>query len=298
MGGGTSPEGPRRRRNGQHLVDAAQREIENSTETGKEAMVERAEREVNQAALRLANLDKPAPPPGTVIYQGGQYRIAWGPAQTRFGFKAKLTPVNGGADKWARPDEYQTAPRPLAPAELAEAVGAETARLEAARTALEQVRIAAQSYQVPADHWSRVQLANRQKDLAEKQRQLAQAEAAAQNVQQTALQQWKEQYEAAPTHQTEEHHLIGGAVMRYWNPLKDATFIRNSIYTTADTKTGQRVVGIDIPGNRIRALLDRISGGQSTVNAEQLHDDVLKNRTPYTLEGGIQVRRGRGRGRT
>ena len=29
------------------------------------------------------------------------------------------------------------------------------------------------------------------------------------------------------------------------------------------------------------------------MNAEQLHDDVLKNGTPYTLEGGIQVRRGR-----
>ena len=51
--------------------------------------------------------------------------------------------------------------------------------------------------------------------------------------------------------------------MKYWNPLKDATFIRNSNYTTADTKTGQRVVGIDIPGNRIRALLDRISGARA-----------------------------------
>jgi hypothetical protein len=104
---------------------------------------------------------------------------------------------------------------------------------------------------------------------------------------------WKEEYDAAPSHITVEHHLIGGAVMRYWNAIKEATCIRHSIFTTVDSKTGQRVVGIDIPPARIKDLIARITGGASMVDANQLYSDVLKNGMSYTLEGNIQVRQGR-----
>jgi RNAse (barnase) inhibitor barstar len=80
--------------------------------------------------------------------------------------------------------------------------------------------------------------------------------------------------------------------MRYWNALRDASGFSN-IYTTTDSKTGQRVVGVDIPADQISPLIARIEGGASTVNARQLMLDVLANNTKYTLEGGIQVRRAR-----
>jgi hypothetical protein len=108
-----------------------------------------------------------------------------------------------------------------------------------------------------------------------------------------AKERWKEQYEAAPTHISIEHHLIGGAVMRYWNPIKEVAYVRDSIFTTVDSNTRQRVVGVKIPAGAIGKLISRITGGKSTVNASQLHTDVLRNGLTYTLEGNIQVRRGR-----
>jgi hypothetical protein len=141
--------------------------------------------------------------------------------------------------------------------------------------------------------WSKREIERQEKKLETLRPQLAEAEKRAADTEAWAKEQWAQQYEAAPTHSTVEHHLIGGAVMKYWNPIKDASFIRNSIFSTTDSKTGQRVVGVQIPANRINPLVDRISGGRSTVTPSQLHDDVLRNGTPYTLERNIRVRQGR-----
>jgi len=152
---------------------------------------------------------------------------------------------------------------------------------------------AAKKYEMPADSWQRRSVSASKKDLDEQQAALAPLTEILKDPQKWAREQWKAAYDAAPTHNTYHHHLIGGAVLRFWNPLKEAAFIRNSIYTTTDSKTGQRVVGIDVPPARIRALLDRISGGRSTVDTQQLHNDVMINNMTYTLENNIQVRRGR-----
>ncbi len=151
----------------------------------------------------------------------------------------------------------------------------------------------AQKAELPENHWTRVSVAKAEKKLEAAQAALAEAETIATNPMKWAKAQWKEMYEAGPSHTTVERHLIGGAVMRWWNPIKEAAYVRNSIFTTADTKTGQRVVGIDIPDTAIGNLLNRITGGGSTVNAEQLEADILRNNLEYTLEGNIQVRRGR-----
>lgn len=137
------------------------------------------------------------------------------------------------------------------------------------------------------------QVAPRHAQLQNLQQELGEVNAATDNPEQWARDRWKELYEASPAHITEPHHLIGGAVMRWWNPIKDSTFVRNSIFTTSDSKTGQRVVGIDIPADRIGDLLNRITGGGSTVDVNQLYTDVLRNGLTYQLEGGIQVRQGR-----
>ncbi len=174
-----------------------------------------------------------------------------------------------------------------------EPVAADRKRLDDEITRREAALEEARNFKLPETAWQVRSVENAKKSLEEAKKPLAEAEKIAADPEKHAMDLWKKAYDAAPTHITQEHHLIGGAVMRFWNPIRDATFIRNSIYTTNDTKSGQRVVGIDIPAARISALLDRISGGRSTVNVLQLHDDVLRNGTRYTLENNIQVLRGR-----
>ena len=141
--------------------------------------------------------------------------------------------------------------------------------------------------------WARESVGYAQKDVEARKVTVANAQAIADDPMKWAKDRWKEQYDASPSHIIVPHHLIGGAVMRWWNPIKDSTFIRNAIFTASDSKTGQRVVGIDIPPAQIKPLLARITGGASTVNADQLYDDVLKNNMAYELEGGTMVARGR-----
>ena len=135
-------------------------------------------------------------------------------------------------------------------------------------------------------------LADRQAKLEEARGALTEAQTAAGDPMAWAKSKWAEQFEAAPSHITDERHLIGGAVMRFWNPISDIVG-RPDIFTTVDSKTGKRIVGVDIPKEGIRELLQRITGNASTVNAAQLVADVLRNGLTYTLEGGIQVRPGR-----
>ena len=105
---------------------------------------------------------------------------------------------------------------------------------------------------------------------------------------------WEEQYESAPSHTSEEYHLIGGAVLRYWSAIKEASPLLD-IYTTVDTKTGRRVVGVSVMPQSVNALLARISGshGVAAVTAPQMVRDVLINGSKFTLENGIRVQRGR-----
>ena len=143
----------------------------------------------------------------------------------------------------------------------------------------------------PGATWWADGLKGAQERLQEAQTALATARAMAQDPIGWAKQRWAEQYQDAPKHTTQERHLIGGAVLRYWNPIRDVG--GHTIYTAVDSGTGQRVVGVEIDPHEIGGLLQRISGGASTVNTAQLIADVLRNNLSYTLEGGIQVRPGR-----
>lgn len=144
---------------------------------------------------------------------------------------------------------------------------------------------------LPPDNYERTDLEEARAKAENLRIRVAVAEEAAADPIEWAKREWERQYDDAPSHTTNEHHLIGGAVMRYWNPIREASQLSN-IYTTTDSKNGQRVVGVDIPAERIGQLLGRITGGASTVTPSQLRTDVLRNNLTYTLEGGIQVRRG------
>jgi hypothetical protein len=151
----------------------------------------------------------------------------------------------------------------------------------------------AKVYELPDTHYSRKNVTAAETKLKEARAALSAAEAVSKDPEEWARALWQEQYEDAPAHITEEHHLVGGAVMRWWNAIKDAAHFGNNIYTAVDSATGKRVVGVEIPAERIKQLISRVTGGGSTVSAEQLVADVLRNNLTYALEGNIQVRRGR-----
>ena len=160
--------------------------------------------------------------------------------------------------------------------------------IQKARQELQQ----ANEFQFPDDYYQNRSIASLQEKLVAAKQAMEETAAIAEDPNKWALERWDRLHDAAPTHITEQHHMIGGAVMRFWNPIREATNLGSSIYTATDSKTGRRVVGIDVPAGHIGGLLDRIRSNKSTVNAQQLYTDVLRNGLMYTLEGNIQVKRG------
>jgi hypothetical protein len=150
----------------------------------------------------------------------------------------------------------------------------------------------AKKYDAP-DSYNRARIETARESLERAEKAMEPFKDLFEDPQEWAENRWAELYEASPTHETKEHHFITGAVMKFWNPISESAHLRNSIFTATDSKTGKRVVGIDIPDGSINKLLARIEGGKSTVNAAQLEIDVLRNGTTYELETGVQVRRNR-----
>jgi hypothetical protein len=199
-----------------------------------------------------------------------------------------VSPENGNAKKVATNSLYNW--QPVAEWAAKAHADAESA-LENAKSSLEYSKRTAERY--AGQDWATSKVQRDEQAIKDAESKLADVKGAAEDTPQWARDQWEKQYAEAPAHTTKDHHLIGGAVLRWWNPIREASSQALKIYTAVDSKTGKRVVGVDIPADEIRGLLQRITGGSSTVDAGQLHTDVLKNGLNYTLEQGIQVKRGR-----
>lgn len=163
--------------------------------------------------------------------------------------------------------------------------------VDQAKNELDRAKRTAEKY--PQHDWARDGVTQAEADLKAAEKTLVEAVSSKDNVRDVAKKAWDEQFDKTPTHSTKEHHLLGGALLKYWNAIRDTSRGHLNIYTTVDANTGQRVVGVDVPHGAIRQLLDRITGGKSTVDASQLAADVMKNNLEYTLEGNIQVKKGR-----
>ena len=100
---------------------------------------------------------------------------------------------------------------------------------------------------------------------------------------------WEDEYDKTDKSFTSEHHLIGGAVLRFWDNISK----NSGIKLAQDTETQDRVVGALIPSAELPAVIQSISGGTVRVTAGNLMADVLKNASEYQLQGGIRVRQGR-----
>lgn len=275
----------------EHDLEWQRERMESALDYAKNGPIEAAERELSIAEKKRERLDQPfqEPPAGRWVHYGGNNWKVLFEGRTRFGHKMRLE--RNGEEKWVKPQYTQPAKWETAPPDLEAAKRDADAAVSAAHDKVEKAKEAAESVQLPETNYDLQRVRKTEAELEDFRKQLAERQAIAGDPMAWAREQWQKQYDEAPTHETETHHLIGGAVMRYWNPIREATGL-SDIFTTTDSKTGQRIVGVDIPQNAIRPLLNRIEGGKSTVNAGQIVDDVLRNGTNYTLEGGIQVRRG------
>lgn len=197
-----------------------------------------------------------------------------------------VSPENGNAKKVATGSLHQ-----LQPVEEWAQTAKDKAETDVDRAA-SHAEYVLRNYKDDSRPWARTNVKDAEAVLDKATAELEEAQKAAADAPAWAREQWEKQYTEAPAHTTKEHHLIGGAVLRWWNPIREASE-GLKIYTAVDSKTGKRVVGVDIPPGEIKGLLARITGGSSTVDASQLHTDVLKNGLSYTLEQGIQVKRGR-----
>ncbi|MCC7235609.1 MAG: strawberry notch family protein [Bryobacterales bacterium] len=104
------------------------------------------------------------------------------------------------------------------------------------------------------------------------------------------LEAWRKEFDATPEKFTRDYDMIGGAVLRWWGVIRDAGY--EGIYAAQDSKTGERVVGVVPSEGATGRILQQISGGRAAVTPRQLYEDVLRNGTQYTLEGGLRVSRG------
>lgn len=145
---------------------------------------------------------------------------------------------------------------------------------------------------VTGDSWYASSLKTAQESVAQAQAEVTAHAPIVADPTAWAKAQWVNQYDASPSHSTDEYHLIGGAVLKYWNAIREASPLLD-IYTTVDSNTGQRIVGVSVMPQTVNQLIARITGGRATVTTGQMLRDVLINGTPFNLEGGIRVVRGR-----
>jgi hypothetical protein len=106
---------------------------------------------------------------------------------------------------------------------------------------------------------------------------------------------WNEAYAKVPKVETDELHVIGGAILPLWNRLKTAHAQRLKV-VRASVDGGRRVVGILIPNSHVGAVLRAIGITRSLQSPEQVYRAVWEQGDLVPLVGGLEIRKSRLRG--
>src|SRR6202011_3577453 len=154
-------------------------------------------------------------------------------------------------------------------------------KLEVAKADLERLESEAKRYEtgykspdgtIPV--WARDALLRLIDQRPAKQAAFDEAQKIAADPEAAAIERWGEIYDREPHTETDTHHLIGGAVLRYWGQVRPAM---DGIHLAQDTATGARVVGVRIRQSELNGILAQIGGGAATVTPSQMYEDVLRN---------------------
>jgi len=102
---------------------------------------------------------------------------------------------------------------------------------------------------------------------------------------------WTEKHATVPAIETVETHIIGGAIIPLWQRLKtqEETRLRVVRVTTDD---GQRIVGIQIPPERVGAVLHALGTVRDLREPDAIFSAVLDEGEEITLVSNLKLRRG------
>jgi hypothetical protein len=102
---------------------------------------------------------------------------------------------------------------------------------------------------------------------------------------------WTEKHATVPTIETVESHIIGGAIIPLWQRLKtqEDTRLRVVRVTTEDS---QRIVGIQIPRDRVGAVLRSLGESRDLREPDEIFHAVLDEGEEVTLASNLKLRRG------
>jgi hypothetical protein len=102
---------------------------------------------------------------------------------------------------------------------------------------------------------------------------------------------WTEKHAAVPAIETVETHIIGGAIIPLWQRLKthEDTRLRVVRITTDDA---QRIVGIQIPQERVGAVLRTIGSTRDLREPSEILNGILEEGEEITLVSNLKLRKG------
>ncbi|MFL6284438.1 MAG: strawberry notch-like NTP hydrolase domain-containing protein [Pyrinomonadaceae bacterium] len=101
---------------------------------------------------------------------------------------------------------------------------------------------------------------------------------------------WQSRFEQVPEVVTVEVHIIGGAILPLWQHLKteEGSSLRVVRVTTDD---GMRIVGIQIPKNKLSRVLRALGISRSFKEPAQIFTGVLEEGEEISLVGGLRLRK-------
>ena len=110
-------------------------------------------------------------------------------------------------------------------------------------------------------------------------------------VPETVRDWWTGKHAAIPDVQTSEIHVISGAITPLWQRLKttEATHLR-VVRVTADD--GQRIVGVQIPSERVGAVLRALGVASTSREPEEIFDGVLSEGEEIELTSALKLKLG------
>jgi hypothetical protein len=100
---------------------------------------------------------------------------------------------------------------------------------------------------------------------------------------------WMRKYATIPPIQTLETHIIGGAIIPLWQRLKTDRETRLRVVRVS-TDEGQRIVGIQIPPDRVFAVLRSLGLTRRLVEPSQIYNAVLNEGEEMTLAANLKLK--------
>lgn len=104
-----------------------------------------------------------------------------------------------------------------------------------------------------------------------------------------ALRWWNARYAAAPEIDTSEVHIIAGAIIPLWHKLKTESDSKLHVVRVC-TKTGQRIVGVEIPTTGVGRVLRSLGLGRTSAGPEQVFTAILQQGDEINLAANLRLK--------